>query len=118
MIGLPTSSVPEFITDLTAQNSTALLSVPGVSPEIIGAGARALLDTYAASFHNVWVTAVGFVALAAIGKSPPSLGLSGDNPNVHEKSAVSLLMFDPSKEFNNHIDAPVEKEEELYSHRH
>lgn len=69
VIGLPTSFIPYLITDLIAQNTTALLTVPGVSPDIIGAGAAALLDTYAASFKNVWVTAIAFVALAAIGKS-------------------------------------------------
>jgi len=28
---------------------------------------------------------------------------------------VSLFLFDPHHEFNMHIDAPVEKEEDLYS---
>ncbi|KAI0128994.1 major facilitator superfamily domain-containing protein [Xylariales sp. AK1849] len=93
--GLPAESVPDFITDLAAQNTTALLTVPGVTPDIIQAGAGALLGTYASGFHNVWVSAVAFVSLAAI---------------------VSLFMFDPSKEFNHHIDAPIEKEETLYSH--
>ncbi|KAH6658528.1 major facilitator superfamily domain-containing protein [Truncatella angustata] len=92
--GLPASSVLDFVTDLVGQDSTALLTVPGVTPNIIGAGAAALFDTYAASFKSVWVTAITFVGIAAI---------------------VSLFMFDPSKEFNNLIDAPVEKEERPYS---
>jgi hypothetical protein len=29
--------------------------------------------------------------------------------------AVSVFLFDPKKEFNMHIDAPVEKEEDVYS---
>lgn len=37
--GLPASSVADFIPSLIAQNTTALLAVPGVSPSIIGAGA-------------------------------------------------------------------------------
>ena len=28
-----------------------------------------------------------------------------------------MLLFDPSKEFNMRIDAPLEKEEELYDYR-
>jgi hypothetical protein len=64
--------VPDFITELVAQNTTALLTVPGVSPAIIGAGAGALLDTYASSFRNVWLTAIAFVSLAAVGKSSVS----------------------------------------------
>jgi hypothetical protein len=67
--GLPASSVPEFVTGLVGQNTTALLATPGVSPTIIGAGADALLDTYLKGFRNVWVTALPFVAIAAIGMS-------------------------------------------------
>ncbi|KAB5517003.1 major facilitator superfamily domain-containing protein [Coniochaeta sp. 2T2.1] len=92
--GLPPSSVERFVTDLAGQNSTDLVTVPGVTPEIIGAGAGALLDTYATGFRNVWVTALAFCVLAGIS---------------------SVFLFDPSKEFNNHIDAPVEKDDELYA---
>lgn len=28
---------------------------------------------------------------------------------------VAIFLFDPTKEFTMHIDAPIEKEEELYS---
>ncbi|KAF4634266.1 hypothetical protein G7Y89_g3844 [Cudoniella acicularis] len=92
--GLPTSSVAEFVTDLLSQNTTGLPEVPGVTPDIIGAGVNALLDTYTQGFRNVWASAAAFIALAAI---------------------ASVFLFDPSKEFNNHIDAPVEKEEDIYS---
>ncbi|KAB5515524.1 major facilitator superfamily domain-containing protein [Coniochaeta sp. 2T2.1] len=91
--GLPPSSIEQFVTNLAGQNSTDLVTVPGVTPEIISAGAGALLDTYATGFRNVWVTALAFCVLAGIS---------------------SVFLFDPSKEFNNHIDAPVEKDEELY----
>ncbi|KAH8659954.1 major facilitator superfamily domain-containing protein [Xylariales sp. PMI_506] len=92
--GLPETSIPDFITYLTAQNTTGLVTVPGVTPDIIEAGAGALLGTYASGFRLVWLSAVAFVSVAAI---------------------VSLFMFDPSKEFNHHIDAPIEKDEDLYS---
>ncbi|KAJ9165483.1 MFS general substrate transporter [Coniochaeta hoffmannii] len=92
--GLPFSSVQQFVGDLAGQNQTDLVNVPGITPEIIGAGAGALLDTYATGFRNVWVTAIAFCVLAGIS---------------------SVFLFDPSKEFNNHIDAPVEKDEDLYN---
>ncbi|EGS21741.1 uncharacterized protein CTHT_0036080 [Thermochaetoides thermophila DSM 1495] len=92
--GLPQASVPDFIGALTSQNETALGLVEGVNPEIIGAGAGALLDTYAKGFRNVWSAAAAFVALGAI---------------------LAVFLLDSTKDFNNHIDAPVEKEEDLYS---
>lgn len=66
--GLPPSSVTQFVGDLAGQNQTDLVNVPGVTPEIIGAGAGALLDTYATGFRNVWVTALAFCVLAGICK--------------------------------------------------
>lgn len=54
----------------------------------------ALLNTYANGFRNVWLTALPFVVVAAIG---------------------TLFLIDPTEEFNNHIDAPVEKDEDLYT---
>jgi hypothetical protein len=68
--GLPPTSIPAFVTNLLGQNTTGLGAVPGVSPTIIGAGANALLDTYTTGFRNVWVSAIGFIVLAAIGLSP------------------------------------------------
>lgn len=65
--GLPESSVTDFISALTAENDTALALVPGVTTQIIDVGVGALSDTYSSAFRNVWVSAVGFVALAAIG---------------------------------------------------
>jgi hypothetical protein len=65
--GLPTDSINSFVTDLLAQNKTALPSIPGVNPDVIGAGVDALLDTYSTGFRNVWVSAVPFIVLATIG---------------------------------------------------
>lgn len=65
--GLPSSSVTQFVGGLAGQNTTLLMSTPGVTPAIIGAGADALLDTYLKSFRSVWITAIPFVALAAVG---------------------------------------------------
>jgi hypothetical protein len=66
--GLPTSSLYQFVGDIAGHNTTDLLTVPGVTPEIIGAGAGALLDTYAIGFRNIWLTALAFCVLAGICK--------------------------------------------------
>lgn len=71
--GLPATSVEQFVGYLAAQNETALAVVPGVTPEIIGAGADALLNTYAVAFRYVWITAIPFTVLATIGMLSLSL---------------------------------------------
>lgn len=112
--GLPPSSVAQFVGDLAGQNKTDLVTVPGVTPAIIGAGAGALLDTYAKAFRNVWVTALVFCVLAAVCEFPFFSG--GSDPMlISAHDIASIFLFDPSKEFNNHIDAPVEKNEDLYA---
>ncbi|KAI7781427.1 MFS general substrate transporter [Diaporthe eres] len=92
--GLPSGSADEFVGYIVAHNETGLATIAGATPEIISAGADAALDTYAAAFRLVWLTAIPFLGIAAI-------------------SAVFL--FDPTEDFNNHIDAPVEDRNELYS---
>jgi len=86
--GLSPDNLGQFIGALTSHNQTALGLVPGVTPKIIEEGANALLDTFVLAFRHVWIAAACFVGLAAV---------------------VSLFLFDPTKEFNMHIDAPMEK---------
>ncbi|KAK0730238.1 major facilitator superfamily domain-containing protein [Lasiosphaeris hirsuta] len=92
--GLAPENLGAFIGALTANNQTTLSSIPGVTPQIIGGGANALLGTFLTSFRHVWIAGACFVALAAV---------------------VATFLFDPKKEFNMHIDAPMEKEDDLYS---
>ncbi|KAI1341342.1 major facilitator superfamily domain-containing protein [Xylariaceae sp. FL0016] len=92
--GLPSENAPGFITALTSKNETALLSVPNVTSDIIQAGTNASLSTYSGAFRHVWIAAACFVALAAL---------------------ASLLLIDQPKEFNMHIDAPVEEKEDTGS---
>ncbi|KAF9872152.1 siderophore iron transporter [Colletotrichum karsti] len=75
---------------LTAHDEEMIAMVPGITPEIIAKAANALLGTYVSSFQKVWIAAACFVAVAVI---------------------AAAFLFDPKKEFNNHIDAPLEKEE-------
>lgn len=65
--GLAPEELGPFIEALTARNERALISIPGITPEIIGEGAGALLDTFLAAFHHVWIAGACFVGLAAIG---------------------------------------------------
>lgn len=86
--GLPKDSLVSFVSALAAENEAALEMVPGVTPKIIEAGTDALLDTYLQGFQHVWIAAASFVGAAAI---------------------VAVFLFNPTKEFNMHVDAPVEK---------
>lgn len=64
--GLPSDSIDEFVGYIVAHNETGLATISGATPEIISAGADAALDTYAAAFRMVWLTAIPFLGIAAI----------------------------------------------------
>lgn len=86
--GLPRGSVASFIAALKAENETALEAVPGITAEIIEIGETALKETYLGAFHHVWIAASTFVGVAAL---------------------IAAFLFNPKKEFNMHVDAPVEE---------
>lgn len=86
-LGLSPKHLEDFIAGLGSHNSTLLESIPGVTPEVITVGMNAYLDTFVKGFQHVWIAAACFVAVAAV---------------------LSVFLFDPSQEFNMHIDAPVE----------
>lgn len=87
-LGLTNGKLGRFVSALQSHNQTQLQSIPGVTPEIIEAGTNALLDTFLKGFRHVWTAAACFVAVAAV---------------------VSMFLFDPSSEFNMHVDAPVDQ---------
>ncbi|KAM5349039.1 hypothetical protein ACJ41O_008862 [Fusarium nematophilum] len=91
--GLETEFLGDFIGAIAAHNETALEGIPGVTPDIIQAGTIASLNTYVLGFRSVWIAGGCFVAVAAV---------------------AAAFLFDPEKEFNMHIDAPVEKQDEPY----
>lgn len=66
-LGLPKSSLGAFITALASDNIPAVEAVPGVTPQIISAGAYGLKQAFLLSFRWVWVTAGAFSLVAAIG---------------------------------------------------
>ncbi|TDZ15967.1 Trichothecene efflux pump TRI12 [Colletotrichum orbiculare MAFF 240422] len=88
--GLSPQSLGAFILGLTSHDNDSIAQIPNITPEIIAKGANARLETYVVSFRHVWIAAACFVAVAAI---------------------AAAFLFDPKKEFNNRIDAPLEKEE-------
>jgi len=66
-MGLPPQEVGPFIGALTSHNDAALFQLPGVTPQMVGAAAQALLGTFTTGFQHVWIAASAFVAVAAIG---------------------------------------------------
>ncbi|KAL1845191.1 hypothetical protein VTK73DRAFT_940 [Phialemonium thermophilum] len=92
-MGLDPQDLGAFIGALTAQDDGALFRIPHVTGPMVGAAGQALLDTYASAFRDVWITASCLAAVAMI---------------------LSVFLKDTSKEFNMHIDNPVEKLEDLY----
>lgn len=68
-LGLPPTSLAPLIGALTSGNTAAVATVPGVTPEIIGAAALALQTAYNIAFSYVWATAAAFAFVALIGRS-------------------------------------------------
>lgn len=44
------------------------MKLPGVTPQIIGAGVHALQTSYLASFRNVWIAAAVISGVTVLGK--------------------------------------------------
>lgn len=118
-LGFNPQYLPELIGGLASNNETAIGLVPGVTPAIIGAGVGGLLEAYATGFRFVWISAGCFVVVAWISKSSINSNqrMRVEKPMLIYCCTASWLLVDPTKEFNMHIDAPAEKEEDLYSNR-
>lgn len=54
-----------------SQDQAGAATVPGATETIVTAGATAVMDTYTQAFRYVWLSAIPFLAIAAIGKMPP-----------------------------------------------
>ena len=64
--GLPLSSIIEFVGAL-ATDPTKIALIPGVTPEIIAAGTKALQWAYSDSLKYVWYSSLPFGILCIIG---------------------------------------------------
>ncbi|EXJ67493.1 uncharacterized protein A1O5_09506 [Cladophialophora psammophila CBS 110553] len=95
-LGLPPTSLPLLIADLSANNKTAIATIPGITPLIIQASSRTFLQSFVTSFRGVWITASTFATAALI---------------------ASFFVYDPINDFTQHIDAPAEREEDMYGER-
>lgn len=82
-LGLPPTSLGMFIGGLTTHNETILAHVPGATPQIIGAGANALVRAFGVGFRNCWIAASCFGVIAVIGMSPPLTNRNLKSPPIH-----------------------------------
>ncbi|KEF52257.1 uncharacterized protein A1O9_11497 [Exophiala aquamarina CBS 119918] len=86
--GLPSSSLPAFITALSSGDTSGLGKISGVTSSIIAVGAAALKQAYADSLRVIYYIALPFGILACI---------------------LCLFVGDLHKTMNFRVDAPVEK---------
>lgn len=71
--GLPVSDATKFVTSfLTAPGS--IMTVPGVTPEVVAAATRGAQDSYAYALSFVWYTSIAFGLVAII-----AAGFLGNN---------------------------------------
>ena len=108
-LGLSPEVLPDFIGALSTNEQKALMAIPGVTPQIIGAGLHALKGAYLKSFRYLWVAAGAFAVFAALRWSSPVLLLVRDL--AHILFIVACFLINPVKDMSNHVDAPLEKED-------
>ena len=63
---LPTTSLGSFVGALTAHDEAALAHIPGVTPQIIGAGVAALQQAFTDAIRVVFIIAACFGAVACL----------------------------------------------------
>ena len=67
-LGLPISSLSSLIEALAANDQSAIPSIPGITPQIIRAGAGGLFEAYSIGFRFVWISAGCFTVVAVVCK--------------------------------------------------
>ena len=92
--GLPLKSVPAFVDALAADDISALLKVPGITPAVIGAGVAALKQALDDGIRVVFIIAAPFGAVACL---------------------ACFFLGDLKSVMNYHVDAPLE---ELHAKHH
>jgi hypothetical protein len=85
--GLPPSSLPSFIPAFLGNETSAVLGVPGVNPQVIAAAAGGVKQAMADSVRIVYIIAAPFGVVAVI---------------------ACFFMGDLSKSMNYRVEAPVE----------
>lgn len=67
-LGFSPLNLGQLIEAIASQDQAALMKVPGVNLEIIGAAVHGLKEAYLASFKYAWVTAAALCVIAIICK--------------------------------------------------
>ena len=86
--GLAPTSVKPFVEALAVGNTPALSTIPGINPQIIGAGVVALKQAFADSIRVIYIIAAPFGIVACI---------------------ACLFLGDVKKTMNYKVDAPLEE---------
>jgi hypothetical protein len=67
-LGLPTTSLPALIGDLSESNFEGLAEIPGITPAISAAAIHAFKQAFVDSFRLLWITAAAFTVIALVCK--------------------------------------------------
>lgn len=90
-------ALPGFIAALAGGNIPALMAIPGVTPQMIGAGLVGLREAYILGFRDIWITAGVFSFVAAVAAcffvKPTHMGLHVDAP-LETSRPVQTLELD------------------------
>lgn len=88
-LGFSPRYLPDLITALANNDQKAVATIPGISPQIIGAAVGGLKHAYLESFRPVWITAAALSGVATV---------------------AACFLINPKKDFNMHVDAPLEED--------
>jgi hypothetical protein len=64
--GLPSADLPALFAAITAGTVTAMETVPGITPTVIGAVGDAVKVAYSQAFKTVYLTSIAFGGLSII----------------------------------------------------
>lgn len=106
--GLSADTAQQFAQILmqTSGNTSAVDSLPGITPEIIRAGSVARLDSIALAYRYIWITGIPFMFMATTGVYNDRVV----NPSVAiytDSDQASYFIIDHKEEFNHRVDTPL-----------
>lgn len=106
--GLSADTAQQFAQILmqTSGNSSAVASLPGITPEIINAGSVARLDSIALAYRYIWITGIPFMLMATTGAFNSHVETSNVAIDTDSRQA-SYFIIDHKEEFNHRVDTPL-----------
>lgn len=113
--GLDPQYVSQFVGAMLGGDTSALQSIPGITPTIIEAGKAAVLQATADSFRYVFIIAAPFGAAACLVS-----WFIGDLSDVSFSKWIpmALVLTLTYQVMNYHVDAPVEELHAREKHEH